>query len=533
MNATNSNARGTRLRRRAERRLERVQALKRSVKSKANIERLLHELEVYRMGLHLQNESLREAHAKAKAAYEELYDFAPVGYFTLGRDGAVHKANLTGARALACARDGLIGRRFISFVARDSRDKFAAFLARVFRAEGKESCTVELAATSECAFPAVAYIEASAERGDRECRAVLVDMTSTVQAQTALGESQARLKLALAAARIGAWEWDGRTRQVYWSSECCEMFGIGQVCMPLESLAKHVHAADKVRIAMAIERVLRHNTVQSAEFRVMRPDGKVIWVYAVGRAVYDLAGKTHRILGIAHDVTERKFAAATIRSEQDALMRRVQERVGASIADITATRRPARGAKRQAHDRLLWLERAMRPIELLHEMLYASENAAQVDCAVYLTRLLERMGLPVEAAVENSSQPMMVDVRDALCCALLLNELMGNNARPVIAASRVRVARPAAQMLRVGVERDSAAHAVIVTIDRGHVLKRASANFAMLRTLAHQLGATIDAGREGGLCFKFPRNGAPSGARTARRTTLLEKRPHRYASAGA
>ena len=74
----------------------------------ADERRLLHELQVHRIELELQNESLREAFAQAdetnSAAEQarercvELFDFAPIAYFILEQDGAIRMVNFRGAR---------------------------------------------------------------------------------------------------------------------------------------------------------------------------------------------------------------------------------------------------------------------------------------------------------------------------------------------------------------------------------------------------------------------------------------------------
>ncbi|MGE5493461.1 MAG: hypothetical protein ACM31P_19555, partial [Actinomycetota bacterium] len=69
--------------------------------------RLLHELRVHQIELESQNEELRTARLQAQAVlndYTELYDFAPVGYFTLDRYGTIHQLNLSGATLLAVER---------------------------------------------------------------------------------------------------------------------------------------------------------------------------------------------------------------------------------------------------------------------------------------------------------------------------------------------------------------------------------------------------------------------------------------------
>jgi PAS domain-containing protein len=67
----------------------------------------------------MQNEALVRAQVEAETAqrqFEDLYDFAPVGYFTLARDGAIVQVNLTGANLLGVERAKLLKQRFGLFV---------------------------------------------------------------------------------------------------------------------------------------------------------------------------------------------------------------------------------------------------------------------------------------------------------------------------------------------------------------------------------------------------------------------------------
>jgi PAS domain S-box-containing protein len=88
---------------------------------------LLHELLVHKVELEIQNEELRRAHnamEEARDRYMDLYEFAPVGYITINRDGLIGEINLTGSALLGVERTKLINRRFSAFVAHQDRDRW-------------------------------------------------------------------------------------------------------------------------------------------------------------------------------------------------------------------------------------------------------------------------------------------------------------------------------------------------------------------------------------------------------------------------
>jgi PAS domain-containing protein len=95
---------------------------------------LLHELQVYQVELDLQDEELRRSRAEIEAALNrqmQLYDFAPVGYFTVDRRTALRELNLAAARMLESERDQLLGRPLDSFLAPPSAHALHAMLNSV------------------------------------------------------------------------------------------------------------------------------------------------------------------------------------------------------------------------------------------------------------------------------------------------------------------------------------------------------------------------------------------------------------------
>lgn len=106
-------------------------------------QRLLHELQVHQIELEMQNNELQAARALAEAGleqYQDLFDFAPVGYFTLTREGRVLAANLTGAAMLGTARPRLLRHGLGRFVIPDDLGRWDQHLLNVLRTLERQSC---------------------------------------------------------------------------------------------------------------------------------------------------------------------------------------------------------------------------------------------------------------------------------------------------------------------------------------------------------------------------------------------------------
>ena len=175
------------LRRRAEERLREQKTSSGRLQTGQDLQRLVHELEVHQIELEMQNEELLEARAEVEAGlkrYMDLYDFAPVGYFTFGRDGEIRQVNLAGARLLGVERSRLVGRRFGLCVSEADRPAFDALLKTAFESTATAAC--EVAILKEGTSPLVVRIEAAAAEDGRECRAVVADITERKRAEDAM-----------------------------------------------------------------------------------------------------------------------------------------------------------------------------------------------------------------------------------------------------------------------------------------------------------------------------------------------------------
>jgi len=125
---------------------------------------------------------------KLKERYTDLYDFAPVGYFTLARNGMITQTNLTGARLLGMERARLSGLRFAAFVTQADLPVFNAFLSRPLYPQSAQTC--ELGLVRENQSPLIVQIDAALSADGQEIRVVVTDITERKRRQASLDQRQ-------------------------------------------------------------------------------------------------------------------------------------------------------------------------------------------------------------------------------------------------------------------------------------------------------------------------------------------------------
>lgn len=110
-------------------------------------DKLNQELEIQKIELILQNEELRSSQEdllESQLHYTELYDFAPVAYFTLDLKHHILQANLRAGELLATERSFLKGRLFTSFISFHHRIEFEKFMSGIEETKNQQECELEL-----------------------------------------------------------------------------------------------------------------------------------------------------------------------------------------------------------------------------------------------------------------------------------------------------------------------------------------------------------------------------------------------------
>jgi PAS domain S-box-containing protein len=177
------------------------------------------------------------------------------------------------------------------------------------------------------------------------------DNKATPSLGLAAFHSDERVQFALAAARIGVFEWDPNSDALTWSSSTTGL-GVSVEEGPTSGRAffELVHPEDRSAIREVRTRALRDRTDAISEFRILLPSGVVHWVHAHGRVVDDADGKPLRVLGVNTDVTHRKSLEYQLQEAQvqvarlnvlKATMRTVQDIVNNALMSLCLFRNEA------------------------------------------------------------------------------------------------------------------------------------------------------------------------------------------------
>ena len=155
--------------------------------SPEEIRRILHELCVHQIELEMQNEDLRRAHVEldvVRARYFDLYDLAPVGYFTLSEKGLILEVNFTCATLLGVARATLVKQPIARFILKDDQDIYYLLLKQCLKTGETRSCELRMMKTDGVVFWVNLTTTCEQDSGCAPVyRVVLIDITSRKTAE--------------------------------------------------------------------------------------------------------------------------------------------------------------------------------------------------------------------------------------------------------------------------------------------------------------------------------------------------------------
>ena len=287
--------------------------------SELDMFKLIHELEVHQIELEMQNEEHMLAKEQlAKAAtdkYAELYDFAPTGYYTLSKEGAIIELNLSGASLLGKERSLLRNSRFGFFISEDTRSVFNLFFEKVFRSKTKETCEAVLSTYGNS--PMTVHLTGIVTENGKQCLMSMVDITESKH-MIALKESKERLHEVLENSLDVSYKRNLLTNTYdYLSSGCMRVTGYSHeylMNLPFETVFGLIHPDDLSNVKSLLDKasVSAPGLQYQVEYRFKQKQGEYHWFYDQFTVMHDATGKPVALIGSFSDITERKKFDAEI-----------------------------------------------------------------------------------------------------------------------------------------------------------------------------------------------------------------------------
>lgn len=289
------------------------------------IQRLIYQKEVREVEQELQIDEIRRAYqAQLEASrnrHIELYDSAPVGYFTLDQNGLIIEVNRTGSELLEMEKGYLIKTPFSLYVADEDQSLFQDYRIRLFKSEQRESCEIKLMKKEKKPFYAqIDSIVVMEFDGTIRCRCIVSDITARKGAEETFREIGKRYRTIFDLAPVGIARVDREGRSIESNQALQEMLGYSGEELGRMVFTQMTYPEDVAKEWALFQELIQGKTERyQLEKRYYRRDGGIIWGNLIVSLVRGAGGEPQFAISMAKDITSRKRVENEIKTMNEAL----------------------------------------------------------------------------------------------------------------------------------------------------------------------------------------------------------------------
>lgn len=267
-------------------------------------------------------------------------------------------------------------------------------------------------------------------RKTRQLERLNAELEDRVRARTAeLEESHARLleseqrrSLAIAAGKMGSWDWDWVNGDWMWDEGQYQILGLDPKAFQVtpSNIQSLIHPDDIGELRKALAHFAKGAKSYETEFRIIRPDGEIRWCVGTAAATIDKAGRVVRVSGVTIDITERKHAE----QRQNLLAREVDHRAKNALALAQSIVRLTRGDNVKSYIRSV--EGRINALARVHTVLSLSSwQGAEIRGLIDA----ELAPYSIGDQIVLSGSELQLQPATAQTLALALHELVTNSAK--------------------------------------------------------------------------------------------------------
>lgn len=395
---------------------------------------MAHEFQSYRIDLKMQKKYL-----KLSQEYIDLYNFAPVGYFTLDKEGIILEVNKKGESLLDTERPGLINNLFIFFIKPKFRNLFYNTLKKTSVTFIKHECTLELIKKDKTTFWAEISINFSQVQNKYIISVSDIDKQKTVERALLENERKFRISLEtlLDAFAIFSSVRDINNNIIDFKFEYINEFG----CKLNKRTYGEQVGYNLSEIFPELKSELFNDYINVVETGNSLVKEVINYENILGKkklsSSYDIqAVKLGDGFAITwRDVTERKKAEKMLKQslkEKEILLREIHHRIKNNMQVISSILglQSMYIKDKNVADILDKSKERVKSISLVHEKLYGSKDVTKInfkeyiqDLSIHLLNTFNANHINLKIECEN----LFLDLDTAISCGLIINELITNS----------------------------------------------------------------------------------------------------------
>ena len=268
----------------------------------------------------------------------------------------------------------------------------------------------------------------------------MIDISEQVRTENELKSSEDKWKFALEGNGDGVWDWDIKTNKCTYSSSYLEMLGyVSDDFSRNGDWENKIHPDDR---PLVLKTLFDHVNGVSLkpyrlEYRVLCADDSYKWILGRGKVMSrDENGTGTRMIGTHMDISDSRIAEELLRHslhEKDILLSEIHHRVKNNMAVVSGLLNLQEDYFIDDHSRSLFLEsqNRIKSMALIHEKLYESDNFSYIGFETYIRDLIQTIEYSYNDAqkticIETEVVNGFLDLKNAVPCALILNELLSN-----------------------------------------------------------------------------------------------------------
>ncbi|MDZ5473737.1 PAS domain S-box protein [Bacillus sp. 31A1R] len=254
---------------------------------------------------------------KESIHYDSLFKQNPDPVFSVDREGNYLSANDSFIKASEYSMDEIIQLNFSHLIHQEDLERVSNHFKKSLTGFPQVYETRCLTKYRKLLFIQIKNIPIIDQGEVIGVYGVVKDVTEQKKAEATSKQRETNLRLAMKIAKLGSWEWDVLNNVITLSEEHRRIIDLGSTSqLTFEEYMNYIHPSDRDYVQKNIEETFEGKPL-NIDFRMIRSNGQMRYVEAVGEAFFNKIGQVYKVIGTTKDVTDRKFDQEKLRKSEE------------------------------------------------------------------------------------------------------------------------------------------------------------------------------------------------------------------------